>query len=522
MCRKGRVPVATKTLVLLAALLAGCTVGPDFKHPEAFSPESWFAGHPAPVAAERSVPVAEPIDPSWWALFNDAELTRLVTLAGTQNLDVRIATIRLAESRAQRASAASKLFPTLDGNASYTREKPSAAGIFSAFGGSGPSSAAGFASGAGAGTSANGAGAGPGGIGGVSIAPLDLYQAGFDASWELDLWGKVRRSIESADATIDASAEARRDTLLNSIAELVRDYVQLRGTQADIAITRENTETARQTLRLTQSRADSGLTTGLDVTSARAQVSAIEAVLPQLEQQEAKLINAIGLLLGEPPGVLRAALITAAPVPPVPPRVPVGLPAELARRRPDIREAEARLHGATADIGVAVASFFPSVTLSGSVGLQSLQPKNFFSMAAGQYAFGPGLTVPIFEGGQLRATLTLRKAQQQEAAVTYQKVVLQALGEVDDALSAYADEQRRRDRLAASARDSESALGLSRDLYGRGLTDFLKVLDAQRTFLSARQQLADSGTTLSTNLVALYKALGGGWEVQFPERSAAR
>jgi NodT family efflux transporter outer membrane factor (OMF) lipoprotein len=510
-------------LLACALPIAGCTVGPNFQSPTPAVPVSWLSGHPRPTAAEHSVAVAAPIDPSWWSLFGDAELNKLVNRVATDNLDVRIATIRLAESRAQRASVASGLFPALNGNASYTREKPSAKGIFSAFG-SGAQSASGFASGGGAGTSANGAGtsAGPGGLGGVSIAPLDLYQAGFDASWELDLWGRVRRSIESADASIDASAEARRGTLLNSLAELVRDYVQLRGVQADIAITKENIATAEETLGLTQSRANSGLTPVLDVTTARAQVSSTEAALPQFEQQETSLINALGTLLGEPPGTLRGEVSATEPVPPVPPRVPIGLPSELARRRPDIRQAEAQLHGATADIGVAVASFFPSVTLSGSVGVQALQPKNLFMAAAGQYAFGPSLTVPIFEGGQLRATLALRKAQQQEAAVNYQKVVLQALQDVDNALSAYSDEQRRHDRLAATARDSQAALELSRQLYRRGLADFLKVLDAQRTFLSARQQLADSGTMLSTDLVALYKALGGGWETRFPEQTADR
>ncbi len=513
--------MAIKRTLLLSMLLAGCAVGPDFKPPTAATPTAWLTGHPPPTPAEHSVPVAEPIDPAWWSLFNDPELTRLVNLVAEQNLDVRIATIRLAESRAQRGTVASRMFPTLDGNGSYTREKPSAKGIFSAFG---SPAASGFASGAGAGASAGGSGSssGPGGISGTSIAPLDLYQVGFDASWELDLWGRVRRSVESADASIDASAEARRDTLLNNLAELVRDYVQLRGVQADIAITQDSIAIGQVVLRLTESRANSGLTPVLDVTTARAQVSSIEAGLPQQQQQEAMLINAIGTLLGRQPGALRAELIATAPVPPVPPRVPIGVPSELARRRPDIRQAEAQLHGATADIGVAVADFFPKVTLSGSVGLQSLQPKNFFSLAAGQYAFGPNVTVPIFEGGKLKSTLELREAQQKEAAVSYQKVVLQALQEVDNALSAYGDEQRRHDRLAATVRDSQTSLELSRQLYERGLTDFLKVLDAQRTLLSARQQLADSGTTLSTDLVTLYKALGGGWESQFPEQTASR
>jgi NodT family efflux transporter outer membrane factor (OMF) lipoprotein len=332
----------------------------------------------------------------------------------------------------------------------------------------------------------------------------------------------VRRSVESADASIDASAEARRDTLLNNLAELVRDYVQLRGVQADIAITEQNVGTSQETLRLTQSRANSGLTPFLDVVSARSQLTSIQAGLPQLRQQEAQLINAIGLLLGETPGVLRGELMTPKPVPPVPPRVPVGLPSELARRRPDIRQAEAQLHATTADIGVAVANFYPTVTLSGSVGIQSLQPKNLFNSAAGQYAFGPSLTVPIFEGGKLRSTLELRKQQQQEAAVNYQKTVLQVLKEVDDALTAYALEQQRYDSLAASTKDSQTALNLASQLYARGLGDYLQVLDAQRTLLSVQARATDSNTALSTDLVALYKALGGGWQTTFPEQTAAR
>ena len=505
-------------LLATGLLAAGCTVGPDFVPPDSPSSASWLAGHPSPTAAETSLPVPEPIDPAWWALFNDAELTTLVNRVAVSNLDVRLATIRLAQSRAQRGVVASAEFPALNTNASYTREKPSAQGIFGAFGGSSGASA----SGAGGGTSAGGTGAGTGGIQGISIAPFDLYQYGFDASWELDLWGRVRRSVESADASIDASAEARRDTLLNNLAELVRDYVQLRGVQADIAITEQNAGTAQETLRLTQSRADSGLTPFLDVVSARSQLTSIQAGLPQLRQQEAQLINAIGLLLGETPGVLRAELMTPKPIPPVPPRVPVGLPSELARRRPDIREAEAQLHAATADIGVAVANFYPTVTLSGSVGIQALQPKNLFNSLAGQYAFGPSLTVPIFEGGRLKSTLELRQQQQQAAALNYQKIVLQALNEVDDALTAFALEQQRHDSLVASTRDSQTALNLASQLYARGLGDYLQVLDAQRTLLSVQARATDSNTALSTDLVALYKALGGGWETTFPAQTASR
>jgi NodT family efflux transporter outer membrane factor (OMF) lipoprotein len=226
-------------------------------------------------------------------------------------------------------------------------------------------------------------------------------------------------------------------------------------------------------------------------------------------------------LLGQQPNALRAELDATRPVPPVPPRVPVGVPSELARRRPDIRQAEAQLHAATADVGVAVANFYPQVTLSASLGIQALQPKNLFTWDARQYGFGPTVTLPIFQGGQLRSTLRLRKEQQQEAAVNYERTVLNAWHEVDNALTAYGTEQQRRDELLQAVAQNRRALGLAQSRYRQGLIDFLTVLDAQRSLLQTEQQLADSTTTVSNNLVALYKALGGGWESAFPATAAS-
>jgi NodT family efflux transporter outer membrane factor (OMF) lipoprotein len=259
------------------------------------------------------------------------------------------------------------------------------------------------------------------------------------------------------------------------------------------------------------------MTTNLDVANAAAQLSTTLAQIPSLEQQEAQLINAVSLLLGMPPNGVRAELQTPGAVPPVPPRVPVGLPSELARRRPDVREAEATLHAATANIGVARAAFYPSVTLSGSVGLQALQFAPMFGWNARQYAFGPGISVPVFENGQLKATLHLNEARQKEAVLNYQKVVLTALHEVDNALTAYRSEQARRQQLIDAVTESRQALDLARQRYAQGVTDFLTVLDTQRTLLVTELQLADSTTTVSNNLVALYKALGGGWETNFPD-----
>ena len=493
--------------VAAALLLCGCTVGPDFERPSLWSPASWFSAHPAkePARPAVSLPVAEPVDPEWWAAFGDPVLTGLMRRAAASNLDVRAASIRLAESRAQRGIAGAAEFPQVNGNAAYTRERPSENGVVSL-----------FSSGAAAAAS-NGLGGRQGGIPSTTrIGAFDLFQGGFDASWELDLWGRVRRAVESADAAVDASAEARRSTLVTTLAEVARNYVRLRGLQETLRITRSNLATAEQSARLTAERARGGLATDLDVANARAQAEATAANLPLLEQQAAQTANAISLLLGMPPGALAIELSPPRPVPPVPPRVPVGLPSELARRRPDIRQAEAQLHAATADIGQAEADFFPRVTLSGSFALQATQFANLGNFGSRTFGLGPSLTIPVFESGRLRRTLELRRAQQQEAALNYQRTVLQAFHDVDNALLAYRAEQLRRDRLAAQAAQSRLALGLAQSRFRQGVSDFLEVLTAQRTVLAAEQQLADSTTTVSTNFVALYKALGGGWETAYP------
>jgi NodT family efflux transporter outer membrane factor (OMF) lipoprotein len=385
--------------------------------------------------------------------------------------------------------------------------------------GSGASSAGSFAS---TGSSANGLAGRSGGIptsaagGSTSIPPFTLWQYGFDASWELDLWGRVRREVESADASVEASGDARRAALLSVVAEVARDYVQLRGTQTQLAIAGDNITTERESLELSRARFRGGLTTELDVANAAAQLQSTQAQVPQLEQQQDEGINALSYLLGEAPQALRAELVVPGQVPPVPPRVPVGVPSELARRRPDIRQAEAQLHAATADIGVAVADFYPKITLDGSLGLQALKAKDLGNWGARQYGLGPTISVPIFEGGRLRATLELRRVEQQEAALTYQQTVLQAWHDVDNALTAYAAEQRRHDALAGAVVQDRLALRLARDRYTQGVEDFLNVLEAERSLLSAQLQLADSTTTVSANLVQLYKALGGGWEQTYP------
>eukprot|EP01037_Dinobryon_pediforme_P010983 gene10983-11065_t len=426
-------------------------------------PDSW-TGTTSQASSARSQPSPEPVDPEWWSIFHDPTLTALARRVAAENLNVRVAAIRLDESRAQRGVAASALFPAVNGNASYTREQTSEKGATSLFsGGAGAGSPA---------TQSNGLGGRQGGIPSTGASkitqPFDIFQYGADASWELDLWGRVRRSVESADAAVTTSAETQRDVLVSMIAELARNYVNLRGVQNSLRITRENLGTARETAQLTRIRSQGGLTTDLDVASADAQVAQAESELPPLEQQEAALINAISFLLGQPPGTLQG-LRVAQPPPLTPIKVPVGLPSELARRRPDIRQSDARLHGATADIGTAEADFYPRVTLSGSFAFQALQLKDLGDFASRTYGFGPSISVPIFDGGKLRSTLNLRKLQQQEAAVNFQRTVLQAWREIDDAMQSYDAEQRRSERLAAQVAFAHRALGLARSRYTQGL-----------------------------------------------------
>jgi NodT family efflux transporter outer membrane factor (OMF) lipoprotein len=490
--------------VFASLILSGCSLGPNFMRPSAWFPESWFGG--APAGRQISQPAAEPIRPDWWASFDDPQLTALENRVAAQNLDVRTATVRLAESRAQRRITAAAAFPQVNGGASYQRQRPSEKGAFSLFGGG----------------AAGGASPTPGvPASGLSLRSFDLYQYGFDASWELDFWGRVRRSVEAADAAVEASDEIRRNTLLTMLAEVARAYIQLRGTQTQLRISRENLQIAQESLALTRQRAAGGVTSQLDVENAAAQVATTAAAIPQLEQQQAELINELGFLLGEPPRALAAELVRPRPIPPVPPRVPIGLPSELARRRPDIRAAEAQLHSQTALIGVAEADFYPNITLSGSLNLQAIRFADLGSWAAHTYSIGPTLTLPIFEGGRLRGNLELTTAQQQEAAIAYQRTVLGAWQEVDDALTAYAQEQDRSLRLTQAVDRNQRALGLARDQYSRGVVGFLEVLTAEQRLLAAAQQAAASTTTISGNLVSLYKALGGGWETAFPRQAQA-
>ncbi len=464
-----------------AALLAGCTVGPDFHPPAADAPQGWGPQR-ADVSSRTDTAEA---DPRWWNSFGDPEMSSLVERVATQNLDLQTAAERILQGRSQREVVASQGLPQLNEQSSYQHTRLSPVGN--------PVSL-------------------------VVVRPgapeeFDVYQNGVSSSWELDLFGRVRRGVEAANADTQAAIEDRRGIALSAIAELAQDYLQLRGVQAERAIAERNLGLAEQDTGLVQRRFADGVATTLDLAQAKAQQSTIAATVPPLRAQEAALINAIGLLLGEQPRALEAELHGPAAQPGVPPVVPIGLPATLVRRRPDVRQAEARLHAATAQTGVAVAEFYPDVTLMGDFQQQGLRFRDAFGLYARQFQVGPSVSIPLFQGGRLRGTLRMRQSQQREAAINFQRTLLRAWREVDDALTAYSEAQRRRVQVAEAAAQNATALGAARQRYVEGVIDFLNVNSTQAQLLQSENDLANSDMQIATNLVTLYRALGGGWEI---------
>ena len=459
--------------------VAGCTVGPDFYPPTVATPSVW--------GSERTdVPsgtVAGAIDPTWWRSFNDPELVSLVDRLVAQNLDLQTAAERIIQGRAQRQVAAAAGLPQINERSSYMHNRQSPNGFISL-------------------------------VQPAPYAPLqyDIWQNGLNSSWELDLFGKVRRSVEVANAQLQASVENRRGIALSSLAELAQNYLQLRGVQVQIGVAETNLALAEQNNRLVHTRFANGVANTLDLAQAQSQQATVAATLPTLHTQEAALINAIGLLLAEPPRALDTELRKPAALPAVPPVVPVGVPGTLVRRRPDVREAEARLHAATAQTGVAVADFYPDVSLTGAVDADGRIIANAFSLPSRAFQLGPQISIPLFQGGRLRGALRMRKSQQREAALDFQKTVLQSWQDVDNALTAYAEAQRRHREIADAARQNEIALGAARQRYQEGVADFLNVISSQAQLLQSQNDLATSDTEIDTDLVALYRALGGGWE----------
>ena len=464
-----------------ALLLAGCTVGPYFQPPDPGAPGGWGSAR----TDVRSRTTTDEVDPQWWTQFGDPELSSLVARIAKQNLDLQTAAERVLQSRAQRAVVASQGLPQVSERSSYERTRISPTGNPGAI-----------------------VVAKPG-------APLefDVFQDGLSSSWDLDLFGRVRRGVEAANADTEAAIEDRRGIALAALADLAQDYLQLRGIQAERTIAENNAGLARQNSALVRNRFDNGVATTLDMARARSQEATIAATVPPLRTQEAAAINAIGLLLGEAPRALEAELKPRAAQPGVPALVPVGLPSTLVRRRPDLRQAEARLHSATAQTGVAEAEFYPDVTLNGSAELQSLRFKDAFSLYSRAFEVGPSVSLPIFQGGRLRGTLRLRESQQREAAITFRRTLLGAWQEVDNALTAFAEAQAREKQVADAVAQNDIALRAARQRYAEGVVDFLDVNAAQSQLLQSQNDLADSRTRIATGLVTLYRALGGGWGI---------
>jgi NodT family efflux transporter outer membrane factor (OMF) lipoprotein len=493
--------------VVLAAGLIGChAVGPDYKTPATTMPSSY--GETAPISRRLGPPAPPEQKPTelglWWTSFDDPELNSLVDRAVERNLTLGMATERIIEARANRQIAFSGLFPTVNGIGSYTHARGSENGVGTTSSGSSSSTSGGTTGSTGSSSTTSG----------VSTAgkATNLWQAGFDATWELDIFGGIRRQVEQADASTQAAIEDRRDTLVTLLGEVATNYITLRGAQRQLAITQDNLKSQQDTLKLTQTRFKAGLTSDLDVANAEAQVASTASDIPGYETTIRTSIFALSLLIAEEPESLSQELAPEGPIPNAIPNVPLGLPSELLRRRPDVRRAERQLAAATAGIGVATADLFPQFSLTGETGLQSAKLYNLVKGGSWFYSLGPSIDWDLFDAGRVRANIDLQNSLQRQALETYQAAVLQALSDVDSALVTYDREQARRVSLAQSVESNQRAVNLSIQLYTRGLLDFLSVLDAERSLFAAQSSLVQSDQNVSSDLVSLYKALGGGWQ----------
>ena len=461
--------------LLSTLVVAGCTVGPDYEPPDRPMPRQWVGPATQP-ATRASVTVGGAADVAeWWHHFNDPVLHSLIQRAVAQNLDLAQAESRLRQARAARRIEASQLYPQADVGASYRR------------------------------------------LGAVRGSAESLYDASLDAAWEIDIFGGVRRSVQAAEADIAFAEEDLRDLLVTLTSEVALNYLDLRGFQRQIEISRQNLDTQEETARLVRRRQQGGLVPRLDVANADAQVAATRSQIPRLQQAERQTIYNIALLLGLEPAALVEELEPEAAIPLSPAEVPVGLPSDLLRRRPDIRRAEADLQGATARLGVATADLFPRFSLTGALGTSSDTLRGLGNASSAFWSIGPSISWPIFTAGSIRANIAVQTEAQEQAAIRYEQSVLTALRDVESALVAYAREQQRRFALIDAVEANRLRVKLAQTLYVGGETDSLQVLDAQRSLFAAEDALVQSDRTVAQNLVVLYKALGGGWEAIVPE-----
>jgi multidrug efflux system outer membrane protein len=460
-----------RNVAVLAAsmMLAACAVGPDYQAPQKEVARS-FDNIDATYSTDQGAA-------QFWQSFADPQLDQLVGEALASNHDLRIAMTRVREARALRRDAAFDLAPAVNAGGGYTKTRTSAETTL------------------------------PG-----TSRESSYYDAGFDAFWELDFFGGVRRGLEASDAALGAEEAAMRDTQVIVTAEITRAYFELRGQQLQLDVARRNVANQQSTLDLAKVRLEAGSGTEFDTARAQAQLSATHGTIGPLEAAVARSIHRLSVLIGREPGALRAELASPRNLPPLPGIVPVGDPAGMLRRRPDIRVAERELAGATARIGVAVADLFPRVTFTGSAGYVAGSSGSLGDRGTDAYVLAPGLSWAIFDLGHVQARIGAARWRKEGALLRYEQVVLQALEETEDSLVTHA---RARDRLVhdeAAVRASNTAAGLARVRYENGASDFLQVLDAERTLLQSEDQLARSRTLAATSLIAVYKSLGGGWE----------
>lgn len=458
-------------MVFSILTLAGCApVGPDYAPPESSAPPAWHTEIRQGLSAE-SVETRQLA--RWWSTLEDPVLNRLIEQAVINNLDLKQALARVREARARLGISEAGLFPALDAGGSAGRSK-----------------------------SSENSGSG---------ATRSFYAAGFDAGWEVDIFGGVRRSVEAAEADLDAGRENLRDVMVTLTAEVALNYLDVRTTQQRLIAAEKNLTIQQESYDFIDWRHQTGLSNVLELQQARYNLENTRAQIPNLRNRLEEAKNRLAVLTGTVPGTVHEQLAEARPIPGLPPTVAVGVPAETLRQRPDIRGAERSLAAQTARIGSATADLYPRFRLSGSIGIESLSSSNLFTSGSDTWSIVPGVSWTIFDAGAIRRNIDVQTAVQEQFLFAYEAAILGALEEVENALTAYAEEQFRREHLAAAVAAARMAEELAEQQYLAGLSDFTTVLDAQRSLLSFEDQLAQSEGTVTANLVRLYKALGGGW-----------
>jgi multidrug efflux system outer membrane protein len=467
--------------ILLVLALGACKVGPDYVEPEIPIQDEWRA------AVETEMSQEEPDIERWWENLEDPALTDLIRRSEVANLDLRIAVARVAEARALRGIAKGDFFPNLvlDGAYSYTEisENSPVGQVIVGAGG--------------------------------TVEPTEQWQASAGSFWEIDLFGRIRRRTEAATAQFEATIEDYRDVLVSLYAEVALNYIDVRSLQTRLDFARNNVAAQRESLELTRDRFDAGLTSALDVAQAEQNLAQTESTIPALESGLNAALNRLAVLLGEQPGALHDELLAdAGTIPAEPPDIVSGVPADVLRRRPDVRRAERLLAAQTARIGVAKADLYPTFSISGFVEAVAGSVSSLFESESGGWGIIPGFRWDLFQGGKIRNNIRAEEARTQQALYGYQQTILLALEEVEDALVAYDRERVRRERLREAADASQRAVDLVRTQYISGLTNFQNVLDTQRSLFQQQDLLAESEGRVVQNLIALNRALGGGWSLE--------